>query len=203
VEAVTPGNVVAVKAHGLAIQREADPGRLAFQVVQLHIRYAIENRRGAGLAGIHQVAGDFGLAVDHHGVAAGQRLQIDPNPPLAESQFDTFVNLPLSVHALGHPRLTQQIDHTLLQYPGADAPEYVLGRLPFDDDVGDASVVQQLPQQQARRAGTDDGHTCFHGSVLTCYCRARPLAAPCRDAPMVYPRLPCGNGRSRAGIGLS
>ncbi|MNC42389.1 hypothetical protein D3C75_912040 [compost metagenome] len=71
-----------------------------------------------------------------------------------------------SVHALGHTGFAQQIDGTLLEHAGTNAPEYVLRGLTFDDHRVDASLVQQLAQQKARGAGADNGYLSSHYSCL-------------------------------------
>jgi hypothetical protein len=41
----------------------------------------------------------------------------------------------------------------------------MLGRLALEDDVVDAGLMEHLSQQQACRAGTDDGNLSSHGSA--------------------------------------
>ncbi|MNW06212.1 hypothetical protein D3C71_2025740 [compost metagenome] len=60
----------------------------------------------------------------------------------ADQQFDTLVHQAFTVHALGHTGFTQQVDGALLQHPGTDAAEHVLGRLAFDDDCIDTGLVK-------------------------------------------------------------
>jgi hypothetical protein len=50
----------------------------------------------------------------------------------------------------------QQVHRDLFEHAGADAPEHVVAALAFDDDVVDACLVQQLPEQKAGGAGADD-----------------------------------------------
>ncbi len=70
--------------------------------------------------------------------------------------------------------LVQQVDGDLLQHAGANAAEHVLGGLALEDDGVDAGLVQQLAEQQAGRAGADDGDLGSHGDVS---CHGRSLGA--------------------------
>lgn len=70
----------------------------------------------------HQVAGDFGLAVDHHALAAGQCVQIDVHLTPVQGQIETAMHQSFGVHALTHASLTQQLYHALFKHTGADAP---------------------------------------------------------------------------------
>ncbi len=79
-----------------------------------------------------------------------------------QSQFKTIMDKPFSVHTLTYPGLAQQIDHALLQYPGANPPQDVFTGLALDDDVVDSGVMQQLTQQQARRSSADNSDLSSH-----------------------------------------
>ena len=76
----------------------------------------------------------------------------------AEGQLDAVVHQPLAVHARTHARLVQQVDADLLQHPGADAAEHVLAAALLEQHGVDAGLGQQLAEQQAGRAGADDGN---------------------------------------------
>ena len=136
-----------------------------------HVGGLVDGGQAGGAARVHQVAGDLGLAVDHHRPAAGQRLQVDAVALAAEGQLDAIVHQALAVHALAHARLVEQVDADLLQHAGADAAEHVVGAALLEHDVVDAGLVQQLAEQQAGRAGADDddlgaagkGHGCLLG----------------------------------------
>ena len=52
---------------------------------------------------------------------------------------------------------------TFLDHAGADAAEHVLAGLPLQNDVVDAVLMQELAEQQSRRAGPDDGDLGAHG----------------------------------------
>ena len=65
------------------------------------------------------------------------------------------------VHTLAHTGLVHQVDADLLENAGADPAKRVVCRLALQDHVVDAGLVQQLTEQQPRRAGADDGDLGF------------------------------------------
>ena len=72
------------------------------------------------------------------------------SPPNAD--LDAVVHQALAVHARADAGLVEQVHGALLDHAGADAAEHVLAGLPLEDDVVDAVRVQQLAEQQSRRA---------------------------------------------------
>src|SRR5690606_8141317 len=80
-----------------------------------------------------------------------------------ESQAEAVVDQALGVHAVGDTGLAHEVDKAVFQHAGADAAEDVFGGLGLEDDGFDALAVQQLAEQQAGRAGADDGDLSFHG----------------------------------------
>ena len=82
-----------------------------------------------------------------------------------DANLHAVMHQAFAVHARADAGLVQEIDGHLLDHAGADAAEHVLRRLPFQDDVVDAVLVQELAEQQARRTGADDGDLSAHDSV--------------------------------------
>ncbi|MNF99388.1 hypothetical protein D3C84_822810 [compost metagenome] len=78
-------------------------------------------------------------------------------------QFDTLVDQAFGIHAFVDAGFAQQVNGALLEDTGTNAAEDVVRRLAFDDDVVDAGAMQQLTEQEAGRAGADDGDLGFHG----------------------------------------
>ncbi|MCY1407277.1 hypothetical protein D9M71_225730 [compost metagenome] len=168
VEAVATGDVVTLDAVGLAVLLEGDVGLLALELMQLHVGGRVDDAGTAGRAGIHQVTGDLGLAVDHHALAIGEFGEMHRHPLAIENQFDTFMHQAFGIHAFADAGLAEHVDSALLQHAGADAAEHVIGGLALDDDVVDTGLVQQLAKQQSGRTGTNDGNLGFH-----CFCLAK------------------------------
>ncbi len=142
---------------------EGHEGLLGLHVVGLGIAGQVQRPGAGGLAGGHQVPGHFGLAVDHDVFTTGQALEVDVHPPIIEHQLKAVMGQAFGVHALANPGLAQQFDHALLQHSGADAAQDVFRGLAFEDDSVDPGVVQQLAEQQARGACTDNGDLGLEG----------------------------------------
>ena len=99
-------------------------------------------------------------------VSAGQ---VDAVTGAAETQLHAAVHQPLGVQARAHAGLVEHVDARLLEHPGANAGEHVSAAAALENHVVDAGAVQKLSEQQARRAGSDDGYLhAFgrHGSPL-------------------------------------
>jgi hypothetical protein len=67
------------------------------------------------------------------------------------------VHEPVGMHARADARLVKKIDRDLLDDAGANAAEHVFAGLPFENNVVDAVLVQELTEQESRRASSDDG----------------------------------------------
>ena len=178
-EAVTASNVIAIQALDLTVFFKGQVGLLALELMRLNIAGRIEDGGPVGCTGLHQVTGNFGLAIDHHRLAAGQGLEIQALAAPANQQLDTFVHQAFAVHTFGHTGLAQQVDRALLQHTGADAAQHVLGGLALDDHRVDTGVMQQLTQQQARRARANDCNLSFHCCCL-CWNDTGPALAVAR-----------------------
>ncbi|RWW91158.1 hypothetical protein BHE74_00034848 [Ensete ventricosum] len=144
VETIATGDVVTLQAKGFALMLESEPGSITFQIMRLHVARFVQGGGAGGGTGRHQVAGDFGLTVDHDRLAAGQRLEIDMGESTVQGQFETVMHQTFSIHALADARFAQQVDHALFQHPGANATLHVIGGLALKDQRLDPGVVQQL-----------------------------------------------------------
>ena len=77
--------------------------------------------------------------------------------PAAKADLDILMDKALAAKpGAADTGAVEEIDRSLLDYAGADAAQYVFAASPFDDDVGDAPIVQELPEQQAGRARADN-----------------------------------------------
>ena len=155
-EAVAAGDEVARDLVARAVLLVADARPRAVEVVHRDVRRLVHRRQVGGAARLHQIARQLGLAVDHHALAAGQALHVDAVAPAAPEHLEAAVHEPLAVHARADADLVQEVDAHLLEHAGADAAEHVLAGLPLEDHRVDAGLRQELPEQQARRAGADD-----------------------------------------------
>ena len=92
------------------------------------MRGFVDCRAGPPPARFHQVARQFGLAIDHDALAAGQRVHVDAVAPAAAQHLEAAMHQALAMHALADAGLVQQVDGDLLQHAGADAAEHVFAR---------------------------------------------------------------------------
>ncbi len=112
---------------------------------------------------IHQVAGEFRLAVDHDR-RAGEALEVDALTPPEKRKLEAVVDQTLLVHPLAAAGAVEQVDGPDLQHPGANAPENVVAVDAVEDDVVDTRIGEQLAEQQPGRAGADDNDLGAHGN---------------------------------------
>jgi hypothetical protein len=152
----------------------------------------VHRRQVRSLARVHQVSCEFGLPIDHHVLAARQAVHVDAVALAAEKQLEAAVHQAFGVHPSSNAGFVHQVDAHLFEDASADSAEHVVGGLAFENDVVDAGLVEQLSEQQARRACTDDGNLCSHdlscrrcgcadahqGSVPLCHARGWKVAAP-------------------------
>ena len=169
-----------------------EPGLLAVGD-ELDHRLALEEAGRVHVAGLEddgdvlvlehrvvEVAGQFGLAVDHHLLAAGEARQVDPFDALVHREHDAVVQQTLAVHARADAGLAHQVDHPLLEDAGADACLDVGAVLPLEDHALDSGETEQPRQAQARGPAADDADLGLHGvlSPVVSGCRARLAPLP-------------------------
>lgn len=109
----------------------------------------IDRGQAGGSTGVHQVFGELGLAVHHDVFAASELVHVDAMALTVVEHLEAAVHQAFLVHALAHACFVQQVDADLLQNAGADAAEYVVPGLAFEDDGVYTGLVQQLAEQQA------------------------------------------------------
>lgn len=71
------------------------------------------------------------------------------------------------MHMRADTRLVEQIDSYLFDDASADAAKNIFGGLPLKNDVIDAMLVEELTEQQSRRAGAYDSDLCSHVFIST------------------------------------
>src|SRR5262249_34649434 len=108
--------------------------------------------------GTDEVLDHLVLGVDRDRPTAGQPVEIDAVAAAAEAQLDAVVDGPLPVQPLADANLGQQIDRPLLQHAGPDRRLDLTACPPFEDDGFDFLQVEQVGEQQPRRAGAHDAH---------------------------------------------
>ena len=140
----------------------AHHGGGAVKPVDRYVFGVIHGGQPLGRTCLHQVAGDFGLAVHRHAAAASELMQVDAVALALEQQLDAVVWQAFGMRACTHASLVQQVHADLLQNPRADAAEHVVGAALLNDDGVDARSVEQLTEQQTGGAFTNDGNLGTH-----------------------------------------
>ena len=166
VEAVAAGDKVAIKAVVFTVVAVGDIRCVAVDVVQRYVFRFVNGDAAGGGADIHQISGNFGLAVHHH-VFADFLFKIHADVLMVEHQFHPVVHQAFAVHSLGGARFFQTLYRGVFQHTGADAAQYVFAAFALQNHIVDTVLIQQLAEQQAGRAGADNGYLGFH-DVLLC-----------------------------------
>src|SRR5688500_1616070 len=105
------------------------------------------------LSRLHQVARHLSLAVDHHLAVA----EIDAVRVAIEAKLDSRMHQLLGMHARADTGGIEQIHRPLLEHPGTDAAEDIVGAAPLEDYRVDAALLEKPPQHQPGGACADDG----------------------------------------------
>ena len=146
---------------------EADLGAWPVEPVDAEA-LGFESDRAAGREpGRDQVLHDLVLAVDRDRLAAGQPGEVDPVAPAGEGDLEPLVDQALARHPRAEPELVQQVDGALLEHARPDPGLDVVPAVALEHDRIDALPLQQMRQQQARRARADDADLGVHDCGLS------------------------------------
>src|SRR3984957_4940935 len=99
-----------------------------------------------------EVSHHFLLAVNHHRLAC-ELCEIDAVIATVEVEEDPLVRQTVAHHPVTHAGSLQYVDALVREHPSPPPLFEVLTRAGFENDGLDAPLVQQLRQQQPRRAG--------------------------------------------------
>ena len=132
--------------------------------MQLQLVRAVDHLEATFTTGIHQIAGDFRLAIDHH-LLAGQLFDIDADQPFAIGQVEAIMRQPLGLHPAIEPKPLHQADGDLFEHTSANPAKHVIRLLSFEYHAFDTFGAQQMAQKQARRPSTDDANLCLHDQL--------------------------------------
>src|SRR6266480_4330831 len=153
VEAVAAGDEVALDFLGGI---EADAGLGGIEILEANVKRLVHGPRAGGLARLHQIPSDLGLAVDRDRLAC-HRMQVDAVAAAGEGQVEPLVQHALGVQPRCHAGAIEQLYRALLQHAGADAAQHVFLRALLENDGVDARAVRQLAEEKARGTRADDG----------------------------------------------
>ena len=154
-KAVASGDEVARDLMFDAVFAVADARLVRVEVVDADVRGLVDGGGVGGRARVHQISGHLGLAVDHD-VPSGESGEIDTMPGTVEQKVEAAVDQPFTRQAVSHTGTAQQVHHALLQHAGPDPAQHVVGAAVLDHERVNARSMQQLPEQEAGRAGPDD-----------------------------------------------
>ena len=117
----------------------------------------IDGRRPGRRAGVAEIPGQLGLAIDHHPFAAGQFGQIDAMADAVIGEIEAVMRQALAAHARADLSLVEKVDRALFEHARADARLDIGAALAFEDDRLDARPMQQMAKKQPGRPGADNG----------------------------------------------
>src|SRR5258705_5511259 len=159
VKAVAAGDEVAGDLVADAVLVVGDARTVGVEIMRLDVGGLIDGGEAGGIARVHQVERDLGLAVDRHRLA-GRRMQVDAMTRPAEGELDAVMHQPFAMGARACANLIEHRNGAFLEQAGSDAAKHILARLAFENDVVDAVTVQQLAEQQSRRPRANDCDFC-------------------------------------------
>src|SRR5215831_11701047 len=79
-----------------------------------------------------------------------------------DADLHALMDETIGMHAPADTGFIQQIHRDLFDNAGAHAAEYVVGGLPLQDDIVDASTLQELAEEQPGRTGADNDDLSSH-----------------------------------------
>jgi len=155
--AVTTGNEVAIDPVRYPVLAIGDV-RNAVEIVQLDIFGLVD---GLGLPDRHEVAGDFGLAVNHD-MAIDKRRKVDALALTVEAQLHTVMDQSFLMHPGAGLRPVHQVDAPLFEHAGANAAQNIVGALALENDGVDPGKFQQPAQHEASGTCSDNDNLATH-----------------------------------------
>jgi hypothetical protein len=164
VEPVATGDEVAVEHLLGFVVAETDPRLLAIETFdsdRLRLEQDVVADREAG---VDEILHHLVLPVDRHHLA-GELGEGNAVAPAVETERETVMNQSLAVKAGGKAELVHQVDGTLLEQTGAHPLDDILPAAVFQHDGFDPVTPQQMREQQAGRARTDDTNLRTHVSL--------------------------------------
>lgn len=156
VESIASGDDVALKRVGPARLGPGDVWPVGGDVVWNDLFGVEDDLAVPRQAGRDQVAHHELLTVDHD-VPAGEGLEVDPVIAAIEAQQNAVMTDAVLLHAGSDTDLGEQGFRGVFEEAGADAGFDVFAGVALKHDGVDAAQIQQMREEKAGRAGTDDG----------------------------------------------
>ena len=143
---VAAGNKIALDFMGLSVLAIPDKRPVAVEFVDRHgLGFIDDLRAGSGQRAV-QILCHLGLAINHHGLAAGQIDEIDRMPLAVEAQLHAAMNEALGMHSRADFCFVEQVHRALFEHAGANSALDIVPALPLDDDRFDALQGKQSGQ---------------------------------------------------------
>ena len=155
-KSVATRNEVTLDGLGNPVLNESHAWVVAIEVMDLHRLRFVVRCESCGFACLHQVPGDFGLAIHHDLFPTRQALEVNPMAFALEEQIKSGVGQSVLGQAFVYAGLCQHVEGDLFKNAGPNSAQHIVGRLALDDDGVYASFEKELSQQQTRRACTDN-----------------------------------------------
>src|SRR5688500_16545013 len=94
----------------------------------------------------HQIACQFSLAIHHYSFGIGVFSEVNAADVVAKCKLHTFMYNTFEIHAFTDAGFPQQTHCPFLEYSSPDAAQYIFARAAFNDDVGNACIMQELAE---------------------------------------------------------
>ena len=166
-EPVAACDEITVDAVLRAVHGVGDVRRVTIGVVDRHAFGVVDDRSARLFARLIQVAGHFGLAIDHNG-RVGVVLEVDAEKVIAIGNQRAVMDKAFFLHPFAYTGLVHHLDHAGFQNACTDAAQHIILGLAFEDDRVDALSVQKLAQKQAGWPAADNGDLSAHDVLPFC-----------------------------------
>ena len=155
VKAVAAGDECGVDSVGLAINGVGEAGAGAVGVDDLDVFDIVVDGCVDGFTGGIEVGGELGLAIHRHRMTC-ERFEIDLKHAVANGDLRAIMGEAFSTEPASATSFLKQIDQAAFEDPSADAAEHIVFGFALNDDRTDVVPLEELAEQQARRAAADD-----------------------------------------------
>ena len=133
-KSVATRNEVTLDGLGNPILDEGHAWVVAIKVMDLHRLRFVVRCESCGFACLHQVPGDFGLAIDHDLFPTRQALEVNPMAFALEEQIKSGVGQSVPGQAFVHAGLCQHVEGDLFKNAGPNSAQHIVGSLALDDN---------------------------------------------------------------------
>lgn len=163
-ETVASDNETRIDALLAAVLAVGDVWRFAIYVMERNVSRLIDNCEFAIVAGIHEIAGQLGLAVDHD-LCTDEIGHVDADQALAVGKIEAIVRQAFGHHPTLEAKPLHQVDGYFFENPCPDPAENICAGLTFEHYAVDALCLELMTKQEAGRPCPDNADLYLHLSV--------------------------------------